>query len=325
MCAVFGLLDFEGKLTPSERLMIFKALGKAAEARGTDATGVAYVQNHSIQIQKAPRPAHRMKWRIAPEARCLMGHTRMTTQGSEKKNYNNHPFFGKAGQTPFALAHNGMLFNDLELQRERRLPHTKIETDSYVAVQLIEQCGSLSSKSLKQMAEALDGSFTITVLDASNNLYLMKGNNPLVLYLFPTLGIYLYASTAEILDNALNKLKLSQEPRTEIVVHQGDILKIDSRGKRTLSKFDDAKLCMRDYCRYYGLADWYWPAASEKEEESTYLDEVVSYGMSHGVPERELRLLVDAGYDAFDLEELLFDPHLRQSCVQEILCGYGGL
>ena len=60
MCAVFGLLDFEGKLTPSERLILFKALGKAAEARGTDATGVAYVQNGTIQIQKAPRPAHRM-------------------------------------------------------------------------------------------------------------------------------------------------------------------------------------------------------------------------------------------------------------------------
>lgn len=325
MCAVFGLLDFEGKLTPSERLILFKALGKAAEARGTNATGVAYVQNGTIQIQKAPRPTHRMKWRISPEAKYLMGHTRMTTQGSEKKNYNNHPFIGKAGQLPFALAHNGVLFNDSELQKARKLPKTHIETDSYVAVQLLEQYGSFSPKSLKQMAEALDGSFTITVLDANNNLYLIKGNNPLALYLFPTLGIYLYASTAEILDNALNKLKLSQEPRTEIVVHQGDILKIDSRGKRSLSRFNDAKLQMRDCCRYYGLADWYWPTVSEQEEESSYLDEVVSYGMSQGVPERELRLLVDAGYDAFDLEELLFDPHLRQSCVQEILCGYGGL
>ena len=324
MCAVFGLLDFEGKLTPSERLMIFKALSKAAESRGTDATGVAYVQNHSIQIQKAPRPAHKMRWQIAPESRYLMGHTRMTTQGSEKKNYNNHPFWGKAGQLPFALAHNGVLFNDFELKKACKLPHTKIETDSYVAVQLIEQSGQLSNKSLKQMSEALDGSFTITVLDGNNDLYLVKGNNPLVLYLFPNLGIYLYASTAEILDNALNKLKLSQEPKVEIVVHRGDILKIDSYGKRTLSKFDDTKLCMRDYCRYYGLADWYWPTASKKEEESDYLEEVVSYGISRGVPERELRLLVDAGYDAFDLEELLFDPHLRQSCVQEILCGYGG-
>ena len=324
MCAVFGLLDFDGKLTPSERLMLFKSLGKAAEVRGTDATGVAYVQNGSLQIQKAPRPARKMKWRISPDARYLMGHTRMTTQGSEKKNYNNHPFLGKAGQMPFALAHNGVLFNDLELRRTRRLPKTHIETDSYVAVQLIERSGSLSPKSLKQMAEALDGSFTITVLDANNNLYLVKGNNPLSLYLLPNLGIYLYASTKEILDNALDKLKLSQEPRVEITIHQGDILKIDSQGKRSLSRFDDTKLCMRDYCRYYGLADWYWSTASEKEEESDYLEEVVSYGMCRGIPERELRLLVDAGYDAFDLEELLFDSHLRQSCVQEILCGYGG-
>ena len=281
------------------------------------------MQNHSIQIQKAPRPAHRMKWRISPDARYLMGHTRMTTQGSEKKNYNNHPFLGKAGQAPFALAHNGVLFNDFELRRTHRLPKTHIETDSYVAVQLIEQSGSLSFKSLKQMAETLDGSFTITVLDGDNNLYLIKGNNPLALYLFPSLGIYLYASTKEILDNALAKLKLSQEPKAEIAIHQGDITKINSRGKRSLSRFDDAKLCMRDYCRYYGLADWYWPTASEKEEESSYLEEVVSYGMSHGIPERELRLLIDAGYDALDLEELIYDPELRKVCLRDILCGYG--
>ena len=51
-----------------------------------------------------------------------------------------------------------------------------------------------------------------------------------------------------------------------------------------------------------------------------YLEEVVNYAISQGIPERELRLLVEAGYDAFDLEELLFDPFLRRSCVQEILC-----
>lgn len=321
MCAVFGLLDFEGKLTSSERLMIFKALGKAAETRGTDATGVAYVQNSSIQIQKAPRPAHKMRWRISPEAKYLMGHTRMTTQGSEKKNYNNHPFLGKVGQLPFALAHNGVLFNDFELRRTHRLSKTHIETDSYVAVQLIEQSGSLAFKSLKQMAEALDGSFTITVLDANNDLYLVKGNNPLVLYLFPNLGIYLYASTAEILDNTLDKLKLSQEPRVEITIHRGDILKIDSQGKRSLSRFDDTNLCVRDYYRYCDLMDWCW---SETAASSTdYLDTVVRYGISHGISERDLRLLIDAGYDALDLEELIYDPELRRTCLRDILCGYG--
>ena len=68
MCAIFGLLDFQGKLTPAQRRVIFRELANAAQIRGTDASGVAYVQNGAVQIQKAPRPAHKMRWRIAPEA-----------------------------------------------------------------------------------------------------------------------------------------------------------------------------------------------------------------------------------------------------------------
>ena len=68
----------------------------------------------------------------------MMGHTRMATQGNCRKNYNNHPFPGRAGGQAFALAHNGVLSNDDILRRKLALPETKIETDSYVAVQLIE-------------------------------------------------------------------------------------------------------------------------------------------------------------------------------------------
>ena len=62
-----------------------------------------------------------------------------TTQGSEKRNCNNHPFEGHCGKEAFALAHNGVLYNDRELRREQHLPTTPIETDTYVAVQLLEQ------------------------------------------------------------------------------------------------------------------------------------------------------------------------------------------
>lgn len=324
MCAIFGLLDFEGKLTAALRLQFFRALGNAAEVRGTDASGVAYVQNGAIQIQKAPRPAHKMRWHIAPEARYLMGHTRMTTQGAASKNYNNHPFPGKTRNLPFALAHNGMLFNDLDLQRQYRLPHTKIETDSYTAVQLIERQGKLSPQSLKAIAENLEGSFTITVLDAQNGLYFIKGNNPLTIYLFPSLGIYLYASTEEILESALDKLGLSDEPKADIPIRQGDIMKIDSQGNRTTSHFNDSKLHAQHYYSYGRLYDWFVPTTSVRDcEAKSYLDEVVSHGLSRGIPESELRLLVDAGYDALDLEEMLHDPILRETCVQEILCDYG--
>ena len=137
MFAIFGVLDYQGKLTPPQRIGLFRALADAAQARGTDASGVAYIHNGVVQIQKAPRPACRMRWRIPSQARYLMGHTRMTTQGAAFRNYNNHPFPGRAGTQPFALAHNGVIYNDVELRKARNLPATKIETDSYVAVQQI--------------------------------------------------------------------------------------------------------------------------------------------------------------------------------------------
>ena len=324
MCAIFGLLDFAGKLTLTERLRIIRELGKAAEVRGTDATGIAYARSGSVHIQKAPRPAHRMKYRLPPEARYIMGHTRMTTQGAASRNYNNHPFSGRAGRLSFALAHNGVLFNDLALRRSHKLPRTIIETDSYVVVQLLEKLGEVSHESLRQMAEALDGSFTITVLDGENNLFFVRGNNPLSIYLFPGRGFYLYASTEKILNEAMQALGLLKEPKTVIAIRQGDIMRIDSQGNRTLSRFDDTRLYLREYDRYVGLWEQYDPAYTAKSREvDSYLDEVVSYGLSRGVPESELRLLIDAGYDALDLEELLYDPALRRSCVQEVLCDYG--
>lgn len=322
MCAIFGLLDFKGTLTASERLRIIRALGKASEVRGTDATGIAYVQDGAIRIQKAPRPARRMTYRIPPEARYIMGHTRMATQGVAGKNYNNHPFPGKAGKLPFALAHNGVLFNDHELRRTHRLPGTKIETDSYVAVQLIEEEGKLSADNLQIMAEALDGTFTITILDSKDNLYFVKGNNPLTIYLIPSIGCYVYASTKEILDTALAELGLTSVSKATVSISQGDIMQINCTGKRVVSRFDDTKLVFQDY--YSGFGGWHKPIQSCRAwKDDDYLETVVQYGLCKGVPETEMRLLVDAGYDALDLEELLYDPTLRQSCVQEIVCDYG--
>lgn len=318
MCAIFGVLDFKGKLSHAQRLALFRELANAAQIRGTDASGVAYVQNSTIQIQKAPRPARKMRWRIPSEARCLMGHTRMATQGAASKNYNNHPFFGKAGGHPFALAHNGVLYNDVELRHTQRLPHTKIETDSYVAVQLLEKWGELSPGSLRQMAEALDGSFTITVLDAQNTLYLVRGNNPLTIRLLPGLGCYLYASTDEILDMALGALGLSKLARADISISRGDIMAIDSQGTRAVTRFDDAKLRPQRY-----FFDWSWCQPSPKTEPDEYLETVLEYGQRHGAPEWELRLLLDAGYDAFDLEEMIHDTPFRENCVREIMADFG--
>ena len=123
----------------------------------------------------------------------VMGHTRMTTQGDAKCPQNNHPFAGKVGKLHFALAHNGMLHNDKSLRKSRKPPQTHIQTDSYVAVQLLEQQGALTPDNLREMAETVEGSFVFAVLDHKDRLYLVKGDNPLTIWYYPRLGLYVYA------------------------------------------------------------------------------------------------------------------------------------
>ena len=139
MCCLFGFVDYTGALSVNQKNRLIRKLSIAAEARGTDATGIAYNSSRGLQIYKRPLAAHRLHLKIPAEAHVVMGHTRMTTQGSAKKNYNNHPFFGRVKGKAFALAHNGIVWNDLEMRRTKHLPRTKVQTDMFPS-------NSLSSK-----------------------------------------------------------------------------------------------------------------------------------------------------------------------------------
>ena len=157
MCAIFGFMDYKGIVTNSMLKKLIKALAISAEVRGTDATGIGYVNDGKMVTFKQAKPAHKVKLYFLSETKAVIGHTRMTTQGNEKFNYNNHPFSSEKG---FALAHNGVLYNnDKELRKKYMLLDTKIETDSYIAVQLLEYFGSIDMESIKQMSEQVEGSF----------------------------------------------------------------------------------------------------------------------------------------------------------------------
>lgn len=53
------------------------------------------------------------------------------------------------------------------------------------------------------MAKDVMGHFVFTILDKNNTLYFVKGNNSLYLIHFERLGLYIYASTKSIMDNAI--------------------------------------------------------------------------------------------------------------------------
>ena len=153
MCCLFGLLDIKHNLSSREKQHILSILGTICEARGIDATGYSYVSNRNLIIKKKAVPAHEMPFNIPKDAYVIMGHTRMTTQGSAARQRNNHPFLGKLPKSQFALAHNGVLTNDKLLRKTENLPQTNIETDSYIAVQLVEKEKTLDFNSLRAMAE----------------------------------------------------------------------------------------------------------------------------------------------------------------------------
>lgn len=302
MCCLFGFIDYAGALSVTQKSRLIRELSIASEARGTDATGIAYNTSRGLQIYKRPLAAYRLHLRIPAEAHVVMGHTRMTTQGSAKKNFNNHPFLGHVKEESFALAHNGVVWNDLELRHAKHLPRTKVQTDNYIAVQLIERQNALNLSSLKCMAEQVEGSFSFSVLSERDDLYLIKGDNPLTIAYFPKVGVYVYASTAEILNKALARCGNWLGRGEKVDIAMGDIVKIDRNGHITRDTFDASK--------FYRSSWGYWdtplyPRLPHSEEEHLAL--LKSVAKSFGFTSEMIDRLLDQGFTTMEIEELLYD------------------
>ena len=305
MCALFGWLDYKHIVPYKVLKKLTQALANAAEERGTDAAGISYIRDGQVVIYKRPKPAHKIRFN-AP----IMGHTRLTTQGNQKFNQNNHPFYGHADKE-FSFAHNGILYNDAELRKEKHLPDTHIETDSYIAVQLIEQQKKLDFNSLKNMAETVQGNFTFTVLDENNSLYVIKGNNPMCLLHFEMLGLYVYASTESIMKNVLKKVCMQNFPFAKIEILHGDILKIDSSGIISHSKFEK-----KEDFRYASLMRYHddWEEEYYTQHEQLLLEMCNCYG----IDEDDVILLLDYGYSADEIEDMICDYSLVTDTIKAV-------
>ena len=313
MCGLFGMMDCNNSLTVKEKNRILRILAQESEVRGTDASGIAYNNAEQLTVYKRPRAGGKLHIKVSQEAKMIIGHTRMTTQGEAINNYNNHPFKGKVGINSFALAHNGVIYNDLILKATEDLPMTKIETDSYTIVQLLEKQGELSCDALRSLAESLEGIFTLTILDDRDNIYFIKGENPLCLYYYPERNIYLYTSTEEIMQKALKRLDLNLGRVQKIVVKEGEILRIDSRGERTIETFDPLKAY-----GYYGLNRCYAHGCYSYRDifgtddkirdkrEREYIDDLKAVAIYYGYTPEDIDDMLKRGFSGEEIEEMLY-------------------
>ena len=299
MCAVFGFVDYGGKLSKREKIRLTNVLARACEARGRDACGISYVEKGKLQIHKRPLPAHLMNFQLPEGVVTMSGHTRLATQGDARSNINNHPFSGTCGGVDFTLSHNGIIYNDVDLHRERMLPDTPIQTDSYVAVQLLEKEKRLDLEHIKMVAEVLEGSFVLTILDEKNNLTIVRGNNPCAVVHLPKKGCYVYASTSMLLNEALSKMQ-SFGCTENVTLKEGDIIQIAASGKLNHTTFDMARLRYPWYC-YDNTFE------NVPKFESQYVRELKQMAEYLGYSRRQVDLLLQDGLSADEIAELFYE------------------
>ena len=303
MCCLFGFYNYSGKDIENIDFLT-NNLAEHATIRGTDATGIAYMNKNKLVIHKEPKSAFDVTFRHPDNTVCVTGHTRHATQGNEKFNYNNHPFKGNCRNLRFALCHNGILSNDFSLRNKYHLPKTKVETDSYIAVQLLERSKNLHVKSVKDMAEKINGSYAFSILDTSNTLWLIRGDSPLSLIHLPKYKLYIYASTDSILYKSLVDTKLFNEIKSgnfeEIDIKSGDILSITTDGKIHTDKFD--------YKDYFARYNW-WDFGYSKPHtsySSSYIDDLKAVASYQGYSEDEIDELLENGFSPEEIEEYIY-------------------
>lgn len=308
MCGLFGFYKYgNNKYDLSE---LTNSLACESSIRGIDATGIAYNQKKKLVIHKEAKAAMEMDFKMPKDVTCMMGHTRHSTQGDKKKNYNNHPFLGICDKTRFALAHNGVLINEKRIAEKFKLPKTKIETDSYLAVQMLQKEKELDAHNIKSMAENVDGSFSFSILDERDSLWLVKGDSPLSVVHFPESNIYVYASTDSILYRALADTELLKEVKsgsmTEIKIESGEFLKFEPDGKIIRNEFD-----YTNYSFYPKTSWWHYgiDIGSKKKNDSydeEYLKELKTMASYYGYSEKDIDTLLNDGFTYDDIEELIY-------------------
>ena len=329
MCGLFGFSDPFHSLRTSQARQLLRALAECSMVRGTDATGIAYNNQNWLHIYRRDTSADKTPLYLPAGAHTAMGHVRMATQGDARFVRNNHPFPGYFGglsslRSPdFALAHNGILYNDQLLRRQLRLPKTNVQTDSYVAVQMLEAAGSFQPEILAQMAEQLEGTFTLTLLDRRDTLYFVRGNNPLSLVEFPRLGLFVYASTDTILQETLARLDfLQKQLYSRVYLEEGMILQLDAKGNISPHYSNPSKLwdSLYDIWLKQGHAASHSPRINP-------LDDLVDTACNLGYETEDIEILLACGYGYEEIEIMLLEPESFHAALREayeIYAVYGG-
>lgn len=184
MCGIAGIRRFGDTPITVDQIRLL-LIGN--EPRGIQATGLAFQQaDGSVQVYKDDEPAWKfvsdkgflefVEANLKQDTVSFLGHTRLATQGSPRKNANNHPMW--KGKT--ALVHNGCISGDhREFTAEKW--DRSAETDSDILRAALDEKG-FTKEALTWM-NRLSGSaaFAAVSTDFPGKLILARSGSPLEL------------------------------------------------------------------------------------------------------------------------------------------------
>lgn len=233
MCGILGIAFQNGCEITDPTLVRYtlRELLRETEIRGTDATGVMYVNRREIVVLKAPMAAKDfMATREFSAANLeylqllgdkgaisVIGHCRAKTKGSPKDNNNNHPIVTRN----IVGVHNGVLSNDEELFARFKAYSREFgrrgRVDSEIIFQLIDHFSTRQSKtttkSIQSMSRLVEGSYACAMVERKNPflLWLFRKTGPLTVCNYRKCGVIIFASLESSIKNTMNSVSFQED------------------------------------------------------------------------------------------------------------------
>lgn len=236
MCGIVGLLSLAGGFDAPQRARRgFERLLTAAESRGREASGAVWLTGDRVLMHKAAAPAtvmmrsagYRGAWdelrADAARLQAVLGHSRLTTHGTERVHQNNQPVQG-AG---FTLVHNGIVTNWQQLwQAIGGTPRTELDTEVLPA--LLRHFGGDGpvpdvEGALARIAEVVQGTVSIAFVHrAANQAWLFTNHGSLYWTRLAKDQAVAFASESRFLREALK-----HDAGEPVQLAAGDMVAID--------------------------------------------------------------------------------------------------
>ncbi len=179
MCGIVGYIGKQQALP-----ILLEGLGKL-EYRGYDSSGVAVIDDHQLQTEKAKGKLNHLIEKIGTkplDGHIGIGHTRWATHG-KPSDENAHPHLSPNGK--FAVVHNGIVENYLQIKEAYLKDHTFCsETDTEVIAHLLELFydGSFE-EAVRQMLNVIEGAYALVMIcaDEPDKIIACRKASPMVL------------------------------------------------------------------------------------------------------------------------------------------------